>query len=452
VEPGSTELGKEILYCNRCGKQLLGDDFTRGRAHTFENRQFCTQCLPATHLPKSVPVPSSPSRLPKRPASSTHLPVQGVAPPGPSGSALFISLAVGAGVLALLLVLFLNPSKPQTPPSPDPVAPRPVPLEAKKPADEAARKAVEQAREFSAGSPHAVDERVRLWEQAVARTAKTSYADEALKGLERAVTQRKEEFAQELQAIELKLSDRIKMEQFGAAADVLEEAKKRHETSPEWTAAVSRRIREVQDAAEKLYPEVKAKAIAAQASGDEARVAELRKRLLGWGRRDLLADLEDELGKALTRQTPPPGATLLFRFPPEGGNRPYRLAGTLRDGALVLPVYNKWAVLGGFESLREPVAIPSEGEIWVTYSTNCPKPFGIRFRVIQGDKTWPYNWWLNNPEVGRPARVRVPMTKFKDANNQLIGVGDRFATIYFQQDDPKAELLIFEALIVRTKE
>ena len=452
VEPGSTDVGKEILYCNKCGKQLLGDDFTRGRAHTFENRQFCAQCLPATHAPKPMPVPSSTSRIPKRQASSMHLPLPAVAPPGPSSSALFISLAVGSGVLVLLLILFLSPSKPQAPPPPEPVATRPVPLEAKKPADEAARRAVEQARQFSAGSPHAVDERVRLWEQALAATSKTSYADEALKGLERAASERKEEFAQQLEAIESKLAERLKMEQFGAATDVLEEAKKRHEASPEWTAAVSRRIREVQEAAEKRYPELKAKAIAAQASGDDARLAELKKRLSGWSRRDLLADLEDELGRALARQTVPPGATVLFRFPHEGGNRPYHLCGTLRDGALASPVYNGWAVLGGFESLREPVTIPSAGEIWVTYATTCPKPLVIRFRVIRGDKTWPYNWSLNNPEVGRPARVKVPMTKFKDVNNQFIGVGDRFATIYVQQDDPKAELLIYDTVIFRKNE
>src|SRR5213078_2411617 len=114
-------------------------------------------------------------------------------------------------------------------------------------------------------NPHAVEERVRLWEQAVAATAKTSYVDEALKGLEQAIAQRKEEFAHEIKALEPKLAERMKAEQFGVASDLLQEAKKRHETSPEWTSAVSRKIRDVQEAPEKLYPDLKGMALAAQA-------------------------------------------------------------------------------------------------------------------------------------------------------------------------------------------
>jgi len=449
-------VGKEILYCNKCGKQLLGDDFTRGRAHTFENRQFCTQCLPAAHTPKPMPVQtSSSSRMPKRQASSMHLPVQLDSPSGPSGSAVVISLAVGVGVLALLLILFLNPSRPPAPPAappPPPLAqPRPAP-DPKKAAEDAARKAVEQARQFSTGNPHALDERVRRWEEAVAATARTSYSDEALKGLEQAIAQRKEEFAQEIKALEPKLAERVKAEQFGVASDLLEEAKKRHESSPEWTAAVSRKIRDVQEAAEKLYPDLKGKALSAQAAGDNARVAEAKSRISAWGRRDLLADLEAELAKVLPREAVPAGATVLFRFPHEGAQRPYRLSGTMRDGGLLAPLYYDRAVLGGFESLKEPVRVPSEGEMWVTYSTNCPKPLMFRFRVIAGDKTLPFNFNINNPEVGRPVRVKMPLPKFKDYGNKFINVGDRFATIYFQQDDPKAELLVYDAVIFRTKE
>ncbi len=447
-------MGKEILYCNKCGKQLLGDDFTRGRAHTFENRQFCTGCLPATHTPKPVPVPASSPRIAKRQASSTRLPVQGDGPPGPSRSAVSISLAVGVGVLLLLLVLFLNPSRPPAPPPPPPpvpVAARPA-VDPKKAAEDPARRAVEQARQFSSGNTQALDERVRLWEQAVAAAARTSYADDALKGLEQAIAQRKEGFAQEINALEPKLAERLRAEQFGAASDLLEEARKRHETSPEWTAAVSRKIREVQEAAEKRYPDLKSKALGAQAAGENARVAEAKARLNAWGRRDLLADLETELGKVLPRAEVPPGATVLFRFPHQGTRQPYRTYGTLQDGGLRSPPYQAHAVMGGFESLREPIAIPTEGEIWLTYSTTSAKPVQLRFRVIRGDKTAPYNWFINNPEVGRPVRVKIPMTGFKDYGNKPVAVGDRFGTIYFQQDDPKAELVVYDTVIFRTKE
>jgi hypothetical protein len=76
----------------------------------------------------------------------------------------------------------------------------------------------------------------------------------------------------------------------------------------------------------------------------------------------------------------------------------------------------------------------------------------IRLRIIRGDKTFAYNSDVNAPEVGRPVPLKLPLTKFKDYENKFVKVGDRFATIYFQQDDPKAELLIYDAVIFRTKE
>ena len=94
----------------------------------------------------------------------------------------------------------------------------------------------------------------------------------------------------------------------------------------------------------------------------------------------------------------------------------------------------------------------SDGELWLTYSTTCPKPFTIRLRVLRGDKTLPYDWNLQNPEVGRPVRLKIPMSQFKDYNGKFIGVGERFGTIYFQQNDPKAELLIYDTVVFRTKE
>src|SRR5207237_9146719 len=123
--------------------------------------------------------------------SSMRLPAQGGTPAPASGSALYISLAVAGAVIVLLLVLFLNSS----PPPPAPAPPSPRPAESRKPADDPALKAVTQAREFSAGNPHAVDERVRIWEQAVVAAAKSVHAEEARKGLERAVAQRREEVA-----------------------------------------------------------------------------------------------------------------------------------------------------------------------------------------------------------------------------------------------------------------
>ena len=444
-------MGKEILYCTTCGRQLSGDDFTRGRAHTYDNRQFCSGCVPASRATSAALPTGSGSRIKAPRASSMHLPVQGASPSAPSSTPLIVSLAVAAGVVLLLVVLFLNPSAPPAPApsSTPPAAPRVV--EPRKPVDDPARTAVAQAREFSSGNPHAVEERVRLWEKAVASAVRTPYAEEAAKGLEQAVARRKEEFSSELRSVESKIAERKKAEQFGAAVDVLEEAKKRHDAA-EWTIAVATRIREIQETADRLYPEVKSRAMAAQAQGDSARVAEQRTRLAGWGRKDLIADLDGELSKVLPKEPIPAGATLLLKFPSAGSPRTYRLSGTLREGALVMGNYYDKAVLGGFESIREVVTIPTSGEFWLTYSTRSPKPLHLRFRIIEGDKTLPFNWVLERPEVGRPARVKVPMTAFNNYGHKAVKPGDTFATIYIQQDDLHADLILYEALLFRTKE
>lgn len=441
-------MGKEILYCHQCGRQLSADDFTRGRAHTFDNRQYCMSCVPSTQtsLPASPPTPAP--RTTKRQATTLHLVAQRESSLSTSRSALIVSLVVAGVVVVLLLVLFLNPSAPAVPPR-EP-APPPRGVESRKPAEEPGKKEVEQAREFSSGNPHALDEQVRLWEKAVAASAKTPHADEALKGLERAIAQRKEEFAQELKALEPKIAERMKMEQFGVAVDLMEEAKKRHE-SPEWMTAVAGRIKELQEAADKLYPELKARALGAQAKGDSAKVVEQRSRLTVWGRRDLLADLESELAKVVPREELPKGAVPLLRFPNDG-SRKYRLVGSLRDGSLLIPRWNDHSVLGGFESITESVAVPTDGEIWLTYSTTSPAPMVIRFRVARGNTTIAHDWKLTKPEVGRPVCVKAPIPKFRDFNNKPIIPGERFTMLYISQEDGKPDLVIHELLMFRTQE
>jgi hypothetical protein len=39
-------MGKEIVYCHKCGIRITEKEFARGLAHTVEHRPFCTRCRP----------------------------------------------------------------------------------------------------------------------------------------------------------------------------------------------------------------------------------------------------------------------------------------------------------------------------------------------------------------------------------------------------------------------
>jgi transcription initiation factor TFIIIB Brf1 subunit/transcription initiation factor TFIIB len=39
-------MGKEIVYCAKCGTILREREFARGLAHTMDHGHFCTRCRP----------------------------------------------------------------------------------------------------------------------------------------------------------------------------------------------------------------------------------------------------------------------------------------------------------------------------------------------------------------------------------------------------------------------
>ena len=39
-------MGKEIVYCAKCGTILREREFARGLAHTLDHGHFCTRCRP----------------------------------------------------------------------------------------------------------------------------------------------------------------------------------------------------------------------------------------------------------------------------------------------------------------------------------------------------------------------------------------------------------------------
>lgn len=116
-------MGRPIVYCADCGKSLPETEFDQGRAHTFENRPYCSACRPLPAEP-----PPLPSATPRRPIGAKTARVPLADPPKRAPVALW----AGGGAAALLVVVAVAvisaPSRPPAePPSPPPPpAPKPV--------------------------------------------------------------------------------------------------------------------------------------------------------------------------------------------------------------------------------------------------------------------------------------------------------------------------------------
>src|SRR4051812_24691395 len=80
-------MGKEIVYCFRCQKRILGSEFERGQAYHLENSSCCSSC--AVHVLETLPPKAKEQLLSKmfkatqeRQQSNTPIPK----PPGPGST------------------------------------------------------------------------------------------------------------------------------------------------------------------------------------------------------------------------------------------------------------------------------------------------------------------------------------------------------------------------------
>lgn len=381
-------MGQEILYCNRCGKRLVGDDFTRGRAHTFNNRQFCTQCLPQEHTGahKAIVEPKASEKAPTgripRPKAK---PAAAAPPPAPKSHAPLM-VGIGLWVIVLLGVVYVVASSPPTAPPPEPPPAGPS----------------------------------------------------------------REKIAQELKEVEAKAQKLVQIEQFAAAADLLGEARKRH-AAPEWTQAISKRIQEVETAPKDLYPALKERATAAQLRGATAEAQRERTRLAGWGRKDLLTDFDRTIAAIVPKEPLPAGAKVLMRYP-EGDRSLYHVKGQEKDGSLLAhQAYNECVMLG-WESGKEIFRVPEEGEVRLTFTTTSPKQVTVILRSTGPDgKIYPFNFWLQTPEAGRPQVLKFPIGRMKNWSQVPIVKGAAVDNLYIRQDDLAAVFKVHDFVIFETR-
>jgi hypothetical protein len=164
-------MGREIVYCENCGKRLTTQDFEKRKAHTEGHRHFCVACKP---LPPPPPerTPRSGSRRPsgsRNPLATPRTPSRTVAAlPQDRGRSNPLPWYLAGGGIALVLAAFIAfssgggappapPPRPPSPPKADPGAAAIADLErflATKPAPEAVLARADAVRSTVRGTPH----------------------------------------------------------------------------------------------------------------------------------------------------------------------------------------------------------------------------------------------------------------------------------------------------------
>ncbi len=155
-------MGNPIVYCGGCGTSLREDDFAKGKAHTVDNRPYCTTCKP---IPESRPAPSqiqTSSKLTALPKPSSTRGLPAVTPSTRRRQSVDLSsrtpLLIGAAlviVALIILAIFMaapggRSPEPLPPPAPPPRVAVPPPVPA---APDRAASAFKELEAFAATSP-----------------------------------------------------------------------------------------------------------------------------------------------------------------------------------------------------------------------------------------------------------------------------------------------------------
>ncbi|HYE98537.1 MAG TPA: hypothetical protein VEJ18_06475 [Planctomycetota bacterium] len=326
-------MGNEILYCSVCGSKLLSTDFTRGRAHTVDKRSFCSDCL-------SKPL-SAPPTTPKKPRTSraeTHKSSSAV---GIVGLLVLAVVAVGG------VVWFLRPASPP--------AGRPTAAPGVDPKEIAARKAIAAAEAYARTHPLDLPGQAARWRDATRAAEGTSLEAESRRHSDRTEELAREASRRERARLEEELRAHLEREEFGAALEAVEKAK-RKAAGPEDALALDGRAAAIRTQAKELLPGVLKEAVAAARGVDRAPVKTLRDRIARWG----LPDLAGEVERAL--------ATRYYRLPSE------------------------WKGTGLGKVLGNPVRMEGGGA-WTVYQVWPDDPLKAEHYVPMG---WSGKLWMAN--------------------------------------------------------
>jgi hypothetical protein len=330
-------MGKQVVYCDGCGRILLEEDFAKARATLSDNRSFCIACRPASAeggsasavkpktdrtaaaapAPPGAKRPSS-SRI-QRPSSSEMRRPPLEPPPTRSRTPLLVGGALGGlGVVVLIAGVALSGKKerpheraaeaPQVEArrsGPSTPAPPPPSSAAAEEADTAAfRKAVEYRRLH----PTDLVGQLRRFEDAAQAAGGRPVGEEARR--EAAAIRRR--FSEERDAVEAEAAPLLASEEFRRAAEVWERAGRRYD-EPEWARHAAGRAVAIRDQAAGRFPELRARAVEARRRGAAEEVRQALERVARWGLPEFRAELEKVL--AATEEANPAKAASVAAAP-----------------------------------------------------------------------------------------------------------------------------------------
>jgi hypothetical protein len=331
-------MGQEILYCCHCQRQLRSRDFDAGAALRLDSRVCCQACapelmktLPAAAVQEILkaagsaraPAPESNRPLPFLSSASTLNSTVASRNPG-SGISVGALAGIGVGVVALVLLVLAASGSQRSRESRSPAQPRevsippPPPRDGGPPVDAApalpppGADPLRAARDYARSNPADFAGQAELYERAVDGLRGSPAQAEAKRELDAVRTSARERIASELGLLDPKTREFCGREEFDAALEALEGARRRMNAA-DWTSAINQRADTVRRQAAELFTSVKQDALAAQRKGAAEKVQSAKDRVAKWG----LQPLSLELGKALAEAAAPAAESKAPALSPE---------------------------------------------------------------------------------------------------------------------------------------
>jgi hypothetical protein len=397
-------VGQAIVYCFKCQRRVLGQEFERGAAYQIGNHVTCAAC--AAHLLEALPPkekeqllaqmfkstqdsqkPSSGSRPSAGPSPSStrlraqkdrrkttgHIPILRLPAGGGVSPAIVGGAIAGVVVLVLLVAALAGGSKPPAAP-PRPPAP-PTPDTSRR---DAAQAALQKARQFARENPRDFPGQLRAYGTAVDAAEGTPLFEEARREMGDLTLRRKEAVSSELADLDARVRPLLAAEDFKSAEVLLEEAGKRRE-GPDWTPAVDAKLRQVRETAAKLFATLKAGAV------DAPSRQALRERIQKWGLPEFSVEPEP----------PPP--------PPPVDDRPWTSMIPKGPQSLRGEGHGGWRLENGVlhklpvDSAAQTRMEIADGEIRVRFEV--AKATSLWFAVRQGSGETPHEARQDAPEL-----------------------------------------------------
>jgi hypothetical protein len=330
-------MGEEFFYCWKCQTRLAGADFERGRAFQIRDKISCADCVMDLVAPLPIKEQEAVLMMVKeareralRPPSRSAIPAHSSAavPAGPARIHPFVykeqkthPLVMTLFILVLAfaagaIIYIVKDESPHPAPPAEKTDARPRPPESVRPPsastpEAAAQETLRKADDFARANPADLKGQEARYRDAVKACEGTPSLAEARSRLEEVRRKVADTFAADLATLDQQARASCAKEDFKAAVDLLEQARKRHPDTA-WTTAIDQRILQVNQEAWKVFIPLRDKAVDAQKRGakDEAQAAV--DRVMRWGLAALITDLEKALAppRVPVETTPaPPPAT-----------------------------------------------------------------------------------------------------------------------------------------------